>query len=130
MLPKQTTGHYVLSSSPHTHAKIGVSALMLDVIIALLPAIVVSVVFYGWSELLVLAVGAVSCVLLEYVIARWMMKDMRLFSGSSALVTGLLLSMNLPLITSFFIFLSDVSRSCQLQNKSSLHPELSLRLFP
>ena len=43
MLPKQTTGHYVLSSSPHTHAKISVSALMLDVIIALLPATACSI---------------------------------------------------------------------------------------
>ena len=47
MLPKQTTGHYVLSSSPHTHAKISVSALMLDVIIALLPATACSIWFFG-----------------------------------------------------------------------------------
>ena len=86
---------YLVSPNPHVHAAVSSDSLMRDVIIALLPAIVVSVVFYGWSELLVLAVGALSCVLLEYVIARWLMKDIRLFSGSSALVTGLLLSMNL-----------------------------------
>ena len=94
---------YLVSPNPHVHAAVSSDSLMRDVIIALLPAIVVSVVFYGWSELLVLAVGALSCVLLEYVIARWLMKDIRLFSGSSALVTGLLLSMNLPSTTPWWV---------------------------
>ena len=69
---------------------------MLDVVIALLPALLVSFLFYGWSELLVIAVSAVSCVGLEWLIARFVMKRPELFSGSSALVTGLLLAMNLP----------------------------------
>ena len=69
---------------------------MLDVVIALLPALLVSFIFYGWSELLVIAVSAVSCVGLEWLIARFVMKRPELFSGSSALVTGLLLAMNLP----------------------------------
>ena len=94
---------YLVSPNPHVHADVSSDSLMRDVIIALLPAIVVSVVFYGWSELLVLAVSAVSCVLLEYAIARWMMKDLRLFSGSSALVTGLLLAMNLPSTTPWWV---------------------------
>ena len=52
---------YLVSPNPHVHAAVSSDSLMRDVIIALLPAIVVSVVFYGWSELLVLAVGALSC---------------------------------------------------------------------
>ena len=94
---------YLVSPNPHVHADVSSDSLMRDVIIALLPAIVVSVVFYGWSELLVLAVSALSCVLLEYAIARWLMKDLRLFSCSSALVTGLLLAMNLPSTTPWWV---------------------------
>ena len=94
---------YLVSPNPHVHSAVSTDSLMRDVIIALLPAIVVSVVFYGWSELLVLAVSAVSCVFLEYAIARWLMKDLRLFSGSSALVTGLLLAMNIPSTTPWWV---------------------------
>lgn len=86
----------LVSPSPHLHAKASTNSIMLDVVIALMPAIIVSVLFYGWSEILVLAVAAVSCVGLEYLIARFLMKRPELFNGTSALVTGLLLAMNLP----------------------------------
>lgn len=76
---------------------------MRDVVIALSPAIVVSILFYGWSEILVLAVSSVSCVLLEWLIAKYLMKRHELFSGWSALVTGLLLAMNLPSTTPWWI---------------------------
>ena len=78
------------------HSPASTNRIMLDVVIALLPALLVSFLFYGWSELLVIAVSAVSCVGLEWLIARFVMKRPELFSGSSALVTGLLLAMNLP----------------------------------
>ena len=85
-----------VSPSPHVHSPASTNRIMLDVVIALLPALLVSFIFYGWSELLVIAVSAVSCVGLEWLIARFVMKRPELFSGSSALVTGLLLAMNLP----------------------------------
>ena len=74
-----------------------------DVVIALLPAIVVSVIFYGWSELLVLAVSAMSCVLIEWAITKWLFKKQGMFCGSAALVTGLLLAMNLPASTPWWV---------------------------
>lgn len=78
---------------------------MLDVVIALMPAIIVSILFYGWSEIFVLAVSALACVGLEWLIARFLMKRPELFSGSSALVTGLLLAMNLPSTTPWWVVL-------------------------
>ncbi len=78
------------------HAKASTASIMRDVVIALCPAMVVSILFYGWSEIMVLAVGAVSCVAIEWLIARYLMKRPELFSGWSALVTGILLAMNLP----------------------------------
>lgn len=86
----------LVSPSPHLHAKASTDSIMMDVVIALLPAVVVSILFYGWSEILLLAVSCVGCVGLEYLIARFLMKRPELFSGTSALVTGLLLAMNLP----------------------------------
>ena len=93
----------IVSPSPHLHAKASTASIMRDVVIALSPAIIVSILFYGWSEILVLAVSAVSCVALEWLIARYLMKRPELFSGSSALVTGLLLAMNLPATTPWWI---------------------------
>ena len=92
-----------VSPSPHLHSKASTASIMRDVVIALSPAIVVSILFYGWSEILVLAVSSVSCVLLEWLIAKYLMKRPELFSGWSALVTGLLLAMNLPSTTPWWI---------------------------
>ena len=86
----------LVSPSPHLHAKASTDSIMMDVVIALLPAVVVSILFYGWSEILLLAVSCVGCIGLEYLIARYLMKRPELFSGTSALVTGLLLAMNIP----------------------------------
>ena len=85
-----------VSPSPHLHSPATTDGIMRDVIIALSPAIVVSILFYGWAELLVLAVSALCCVGFEYIIANYLMKRPDIFSGSSALVTGLLLALNLP----------------------------------
>jgi len=78
---------------------------MRDVVIALLPAAICSVVFYGWMELLILAVSVASCVLLEYVITRYLMKAPSTICDLSAVVTGLLLGLNLPATTPWWIVL-------------------------
>ncbi len=78
---------------------------MRDVVIALLPAAVCSVVFYGWMELLILAVSIASCVLLEYVITRYLMKAPSTVCDLSAVVTGLLLGLNLPATTPWWVVL-------------------------
>nr|MDE6148336.1 RnfABCDGE type electron transport complex subunit D [Bacteroidales bacterium] len=63
----------LVSPSPHLHAKTSTTSLMRDVVIALVPAVVVSVLFYGWSELLILGVSVASCVLLEYLITKYLL---------------------------------------------------------
>ncbi|MBR5076610.1 MAG: RnfABCDGE type electron transport complex subunit D [Bacteroidales bacterium] len=87
---------YLVSPSPHVHADVSTTSIMRDVIIALCPAILVSVLVYGWAELLVLAVSVASCVLLEWAVTKWMMKRPSTVGDLSAVVTGLLLAMNLP----------------------------------
>lgn len=76
---------------------------MRDVIIALLPAVIVSVLFYGWSELLILGVSVLSCVLLEWAITKYLLKAPSTIGDLSAVVTGILLAMNLPTTTPWWI---------------------------
>lgn len=86
----------LVSPSPHIHTKTSTASLMRDVVIALLPAVIVSVLFYGLSELMVLGVSVVSCVLLEYMITKYLLKRPSAISDWSAVVTGILLALNLP----------------------------------
>ena len=79
---------------------------MRDVVIALMPAVLVSVVFYGWKELLVLGVSVAACVLLEYLITRFLMKKPDTVGDLSAVVTGILLALNLPYTTPWWVVLT------------------------
>jgi electron transport complex protein RnfD len=78
---------------------------MRDVVIALLPAVVVSVLFYGWSELLVLGVSVASCVLLEFLITKYLLKKPCTVGDWSAVITGVLLALNLPATTPWWVVL-------------------------
>ena len=86
----------LVSPSPHLHTKTSTKSLMRDVVIALLPAVLVSVLFYGWSELLVLGVSVASCVLLEFLITKFLLKTPCTVGDWSAVITGVLLALNLP----------------------------------
>ncbi|OKZ04035.1 MAG: Na+-transporting NADH:ubiquinone oxidoreductase subunit D [Bacteroides sp. CAG:1060_57_27] len=87
---------YLVSPAPHLHVKTSTQSIMRDVLIALAPAVIVSIVFYGWRELMVLAVSVASCVLTEWAVTRFMLKKPSTVSDLSAAVTGVLLAMNLP----------------------------------
>ena len=93
----------IVSPSPHLHTKTSTKSLMRDVVIALLPAVVVSVLFYGWSELLVLGVSVASCVLLEYLITKFLLKGKCTIGDWSAVITGVLLALNLPATTPWWV---------------------------
>ncbi len=86
----------IVSPSPHIHGKDSTSRLMLDVVIALLPALLVSVYVFGWNVLAVTAVSVGCCVLFEYLIQKYMLRGPLTVGNWSAVVTGLLLAFNLP----------------------------------
>lgn len=86
----------LVSPSPHLHRAISTKSIMLDVIIALLPAVIISALFYGFSELLILAVSVLSCVAVEWAATKFLLKKNSTIGDLSAVVTGLLLAMNLP----------------------------------
>ena len=84
-----------VSPSPHKRSVDTTRSIMLDVIIALMPALIMSVVLFGFRSLLVTAVSVLACVLFEY-IARKVMKRDNTIGDLSAVVTGILLAFNLP----------------------------------
>ena len=93
----------LVSPSPHIHSKDSTKSLMTDVVIALIPAVICSVVFYGWHELLVLAVSVGSCLLLEWAITKYMLGKPSTIGDMSAVVTGILLALNLPYTTPWWV---------------------------
>ncbi len=86
----------IVSPSPHVQSTQSTASIMRDVVIALLPALVVSVVVFGVSVLFVTALSILSCVLFEYLIQKFVVKGGCTINNWSAVVTGLLLAFNLP----------------------------------
>ncbi len=95
----------LVSPAPHIHAAVSTKSLMRDVVIALLPAVIVSVVFYGLGEIVVLGVSVLSCILIEYLITRYLLKKPSTVGDYSAAVTGVLLALNLPYTTPWWVVL-------------------------
>ena len=85
----------IVSSSPHLSGTVKTRNIMLDVIIALIPALIASVVYFGVRALIVVCVTVASCVIAEY-ICRKVMKRPVTIGDYSAVVTGMLLAFNLP----------------------------------
>lgn len=85
----------IVSPSPHDENGMTTSKIMLNVIIALVPALVASCIIFGLRALLLTAVSVGSCVLFEYLCRKIMKRD-NTVGDLSAAVTGLLLAMNLP----------------------------------
>ena len=85
----------IASSSPHIRSNEDTRSIMLDVIIALLPALAWSVYCFGWKALLLTAVSVVSCVFWEWAY-RKLMKKSNMVGDLSAVVTGILLSFVCP----------------------------------
>lgn len=84
------------SHSPHIHGGEKTHRIMLDVVLALLPALAVSTYVLGWRVLFITAVAVLSCVLFEYLICRLLLKRKSTICDLSAVVTGILLAFNLP----------------------------------
>ena len=95
MLPKQTAERYLLSSSPHAHGPRTVSGLMLDVIVALLPAFGCAIFFFGLRALFLAGTCIAACLVTE-ALCRLAMKRENSIGDLSAVLTGLLLALNLP----------------------------------
>lgn len=86
----------VVSPSPHVFTKRSTTRIMGDVLIALAPALGVSVWVFGWNVLVVTAISVACCVAFEWLIQKFLLKGPATIGNLSAVVTGVLLAFNLP----------------------------------
>lgn len=84
-----------VSIAPHIKTAQGTQKIMRDVIIALIPALIASVIFFGFRALLLTCVSVLVCVLCEYAWEKFMQKPITI-GDLSAVVTGILLAYNVP----------------------------------
>ena len=101
MMPK--ADDLILSSSPHIHSDVNVRKIMLKVILALVPALIASVIFFGWDAVRVIVITALSAVVAEGLWLWLAKRPLTPLRDLSALLTGLLLAMNLPSNASWWI---------------------------
>lgn len=87
---------FTISPSPHIHSGESIPKLMYGVLIALTPALFASFYYFGLGAIKVVLVATLSCVTFEYLIQKYLLKSPVKINDGSALLTGLLLAMNLP----------------------------------
>ena len=92
----------IVSTSPHIHAKATTQTIMRDVLIALSPAAIVGIVFFGLRALLTIALCVGTAVISEYLF-NLATKKKQTVCDLSAVVTGLLLALTLPAKTGIFL---------------------------
>ena len=110
-------GKLIVSLSPHAHGSDTVERNMYGVIIALLPALLVSFYYFGLGSVIVCLTSVAACVLFEWAINKYVLKNKRftVLDGSAAL-TGLLLGMNLPSNLPLWIILIGDRKSTRLNS--------------
>lgn len=86
----------IVSLSPHAHGTDSVERNMYGVIIALLPALLVSFLYFGIGSVVVCASSVAACMFFEWTITKYIMKKEPTLTDGSAILTGLLLGFNLP----------------------------------
>ncbi len=95
MKPSPPADLYIVSSSPHAHSGASVERIMLDVLIALTPALLAALWFFRLDALRLTAACVATCLLAEW-LCRLAMRRASTLSDLSAAVTGVLLAFNLP----------------------------------
>lgn len=86
----------IVAPAPHVQTAQSTARIMRDVVIALMPALVVSTVVFGWNVLFVTLLSVLSCVGFEYLIQKFLVRGPLTVCNWSAVVTGVLLAFNLP----------------------------------
>lgn len=125
-----------VSSSPHIRSKVTTDYLMKMVIVALMPATVAGVCFFGWKALLLVCLSVATCVATEGIYETLMHKPLTIWDGS-AVITGLLLGLNLPGIRSL-VDPGDRWRFCYSDRKTAVwwfgteyhEPGAGSKMFP
>lgn len=87
---------FIVSPAPHVHSSVTTRSLMRDVLIALAPSMLVSIYFFGFAAVKLVAIAVIACCATEYLIQKYLLKTTTTIGDFSAAVTGCLLALNLP----------------------------------
>ena len=124
-----------VASSPHIRGDFRSSRIMIDVMLALTPALVVGIVMHGWRWLVVTLMAIASCVFYEWFYGK-VTKTRNTVVDGSAMVTGMLLAMTLPATVPYWLVLVGsgfaiivVKALCGGLGQNVFNPALSARGF-
>ena len=87
---------FTVSSSPHIKGDDSIPKIMWGVIIALIPAMIMSTIFFGLNSIKIMLAAVISCLLFEYAIQKFLLKVPTTVRDGSAVITGILLAFNVP----------------------------------
>lgn len=135
MAPMKYFYELTISSSPHDHSPVTTQTIMRDVLIALAPALIGSVCFFGFRALLVTLVSAAACVFFEWAYRKLMHLDSTVYD-MSAVVTGVLLAFVCPVTIPYWcIIIGDFFAIIVVKQlfggigKNFMNPALAARAF-
>lgn len=125
-----------VSGSPHIHGDSSVKNIMYTVVIAMVPAILTSVYFFGLDALRIIVISSLACMFFEWLIQKYIIKGPVTINDGSALVTGILLAFNVPtnipawiLIVGAFVAIGIAKMSFGGLGKNPFNPALVGRIF-
>ncbi len=125
-----------ISGSPHVHDDSTVKKLMYGVVIAMIPAMLVSFYFFGLGAVKVTLIAVISCLFFEWFIQKYILKVPVTINDGSALITGILLAFNVPsnlpvwiIIIGAFVSIAIAKMSFGGLGKNPFNPALVGRVF-
>ena len=126
----------IVSPAPHVHSGDTVSNKMIGVFIALIPAYIAGLYFFGLGALIISVTAVLSCVLFEYLIQRFILKGSITITDGSAALTGILLAFNLPsnlpvweVVVGSFVAIGIAKMSFGGLGNNPFNPALVARVF-
>ena len=125
-----------VSGSPHIHGKDSVRKIMFGVILAMIPALLVSFYFFGLDAMRVILISVLACLFFEWLIQKYMLKGPLTVNDGSAIVTGILLAFNVPsglpswmMVVGAFVAIGIAKMTFGGLGKNPFNPALVGRVF-
>jgi electron transport complex protein RnfD len=126
-----------VSGSPHVHGSLSTKKIMWGVVIAMIPALLVSLYFFGMGAFKVILVSVAACMLFEWAITKFILKEEPQLTDGSAVITGILLAFNVPSNLPVWIIIMGALVSIGIGKmsfgglgKNPFNPALVGRVFP
>lgn len=125
-----------ISGSPHLHGNESVKNIMWGVVLAMVPAMLVSFWYFGLPAVTITLVAIVSCVGFEYLISKYILQIVPSITDGSAVITGILLSFNVPsnlpaweMVVGSLVAIGIAKMAFGGLGKNWINPALAARVF-